>query len=140
MAYGKWGIARTYALIFGLAYVGVALLEVILGDEGWVTGNTVILGRTTEQNAVHWAVGVLVLGSFFAGESAARTVARIVGVVFVVVTVLGVVANDFTGELLGFPEDFGLPVSYNIVHALTAIVALYAGFASSRASAGPATA
>lgn len=132
MAYGKWGIARTYALIFGIAYLGVALLEVILGDEGWVTGDSVILGRTTEQNLVHWAVGVLVLGSFFAGDTAARTVARIVGVVFVVVTILGIVANDFTGELLGYPDDFGLPVSYNIVHALTAVVALYAGFATSR--------
>ena len=53
-AYGKWGIARTYALVFGIAYLGVALLEVILGDKGWVVGgDTVILGRTTEQNIVH---------------------------------------------------------------------------------------
>jgi len=79
-AYGKWGIARTYALVFGIAYLGVALLEVILGDKGWVVGgDTVILGRTTEQNIVHWAVGVAVLGSFFAGEGAARTVARVIG-------------------------------------------------------------
>jgi len=54
------------------------------------------------------------------------------------VTLLGIVANDFTGELLGFPKDFGLPVSYTIVHALTAAAGLYGGFASREAK--PATA
>jgi hypothetical protein len=122
------GFARFYALVFGIAYIGVALLELILGD--LTVGDTVILQRTTLQNLVHWAVGIVVLGSFFAGESAARTVARIVGIVFVALTIYGFVAPDSLGDLLGYNGD--IPMSYNIVHLLTALVALFAGFGGSR--------
>ena len=124
------GIARTYALIFGIAYISVALVEVILGSSGLRVAGTQILEVTPVQNAIHWTVGVVVLGSYFAGESAARTVARIVGIVFVAVTVLGFVAREMTGNLLGF--DGPLPWSYNIVHLATAVFALIAGFAGSR--------
>jgi hypothetical protein len=53
-----------------------------------------------------------------------------VGIVFVVVSILGLVARDFTGDLLGFKGP--LPWSYNIVHIATAALALFAGFAASR--------
>jgi hypothetical protein len=130
-AYGGRGIARTYALIFGIVYVGVALLEVILGSDGLRIGGTTILKVTVVQNLIHWAVGVVVLGSYFAGEVAAKMVARAIGIVFVLVTLLGIVARDFTGDLLGF--DGPLPWSYNVVHLITAAVALFAGFAAERA-------
>ena len=126
--YGKMGFARTYALIFGIAYIGVALLELILGD--LTAGDVVILDRTTLQNVVHWAVGVVVLGSFFAGEAAARTVARIVGIVFVALTIWGFVSPSSLGDFLGYPGD--IPVIYNIIHLVTALLALFAGFAGRR--------
>ena len=128
--YGKMGFARFYALVFGVAYIGVSLVELIFGDIS--VGDTVILERTTLQNIVHWAVGLVVLGSFFAGEAAARTVARIVGVVFVILTIYGFVAPDSLGDLLGYGGD--IPMSYNIIHGLTALVALFAGFAGDRRS------
>jgi hypothetical protein len=130
-AYGGRGIARTYALFFGIAYVAVAVLEVILGGDGLRIGGTTILEVTVIQNLIHWAVGIAVLASYFAGEVAAKTVARLIGIVFVVVTLLGVFARDLTGDLLGF--DGPLPWSYNIVHLITAAVALFAGFAAERA-------
>lgn len=126
--YGKMGFARFYALVFGVAYIGVSLVELIFG--GITVGDTVILERTTLQNIVHWAVGVVVLGSFFAGEAASRMVARIVGVVFVILTIYGFVAPDSLGDLLGYGGD--IPMSYNIIHGLTAVVALFAGFAGDR--------
>ncbi len=125
------GIARSYALVFGIAYLAVALLEVILGSSGLAVGDTVILRVTPVQNAIHWIVGLAVLGSFFAGETTARTVARVIGIVFVVVTLLGFVARDLTGQVLGFGGP--LPWSYNLVHLATAAVALFAGFAAERA-------
>jgi Domain of unknown function (DUF4383) len=124
-AYGKLGFARTYALIFGIAYIAVALLELILGD--LTAGDFVILQRTTLQNIIHWAVGVVVLGSFFAGEAAARMVARIVGIVFVALTIWGFVSPSSLGDLLGYSGD--IPLIYNIIHLVTALVALFAGFA-----------
>ncbi|MGH9168885.1 MAG: DUF4383 domain-containing protein [Acidimicrobiia bacterium] len=123
--YGRMGFARFYALVFGIAYIGVALLELILTD--LTIGDTVILQRTTLQNLVHFAVGIVVLGSFFAGEMAARNVARIIGIVFVALTVYGFVAPDSLGDLLGYDGD--IPMSYNIVHLVTALLALFAGFA-----------
>ena len=128
---GRLGIARTYALVFGIAYLAVAMLEVILGSAGLTVGDTVILRVTPVQNAIHWIVGLAVLGSFFAGESAARTVAQAIGIVFVIVTALGFVARELTGQLLGF--DGPLPWTYNVVHLATAAVALFAGFAAERA-------
>lgn len=125
------GIARMYALIFGIAYVGVALLEVILGSSGLKIGDTLLLKVTLLQNVIHWAVGIVVLGSFFAGDVAAKMVARVIGIVFVLVTVVGFVARDLTGDLLGFSGP--LPWSYNIVHLITALAALFAGFVAARA-------
>jgi hypothetical protein len=127
----RFGIVQMYALVFGVAYCAVALLEDLLGAGGLKIGGTTILQVTLVQNAIHWLVGVAVLGSFFAGENWAKLVARIVGVVFLVVTLLGLVVEPLTGQLLGFPD--GLPMTYNLVHLLTAAAALFAGFAAQRA-------
>jgi hypothetical protein len=125
------GIVQIYALVFGIAYVAVAVIEDLLGGSGLKIGGTTILQVTLVQNLIHWVVGIAVLGSFFAGERVAKMVARVVGIVFVVVTILGFFVEPLTGQLLGFPN--GLPLSYNIVHLLTAAAALFAGFAATRA-------
>src|SRR5437879_2287062 len=98
----RWGIVQVYALVFGIAYIAVAVLEDILGSSGLVIGGTTILKVTLIQNAIHWIVGLAVLGSFFAGESVAKWVARVVGIVFVLVTILGFFVEPLTGQLLGF--------------------------------------
>jgi hypothetical protein len=126
-----WGIVQTYALVFGIAYLAVAVLELALGSNGLVIGGVVILQAQLVQNAIHWIVGLAVLGSFFAGENVAKLVARAVGIVFVLVTLLGLLVEPMTGQLLGFPG--ALPASYNVVHLLTAAAALFAGFAAQRA-------
>jgi hypothetical protein len=131
-SYGRLGIARVYALVFGIAYVAVALIEDIAGSgKGVMLGSRTLLRLAATQNVIHWVVGVAVLGSFFAGERAARMVARVVGIVFVVVTVVGFAARTWTGKTLGYHGP--LPMSYNVIHAVTAILALFAGFAAERA-------
>ena len=127
----SFGIVQMYALVFGIAYLAVAVLEVALGSNGLKIGGVTILQVQLVQNLIHWVVGLAVLGSFFAGENAAKLVARIVGIVFVVVVLLGLFVEPLTGQLLGFPE--ALPASYNVVHILTAAAALFAGFAAQRA-------
>ena len=127
----RYGIVQMYALIFGIAYLGVAVLEVVLGSNGLKIGGTTILQIQPVQNAIHWLVGLAVFGSFFAGENTAKLVARAVGIVFVLVALLGIFVEPLTGQLLGFPE--ALPMSYNVVHVLTAAAALFAGFAAQRA-------
>jgi hypothetical protein len=126
-----YGIVQIYALVFGIAYLGVAVLEVVLGSSGLKLGGVTILQVQLVQNLIHWVVGLAVLGSFFAGEEWAKLVARAVGVIFVLVTLLGLFVEPLTGQLLGFPD--ALPMSYNLVHLLTAAAALFAGFAAQRA-------
>lgn len=127
----RWGIVQIYALVFGIAYIAVAVLEDILGSSGLKIGGATILQVTVVQNLIHWVVGLGVLGSFFAGERVAKLVARTVGLIFVLVTILGFFVEPLTGQLLGFSG--GLPLSYNLVHLLTAAAALFAGFAATRA-------
>ena len=127
----KYGIVQIYALVFGIAYLAVAVLEVAFGSAGLKIGDTIILQVQLVQNVIHWVVGLAVLGSFFAGENVAKLVARAVGVVFVLVALLGLFVEPLTGQLLGFPG--ALPASYNVVHVLTAAAALFAGFAAQRA-------
>jgi Domain of unknown function (DUF4383) len=132
--YGRMGFARFYALVFGIAYIGVALLELIMGELR--IGDALILQRTTLQNIVHFAIGIVVLGAFFAGEGASRTVTRVIGVVFVILTIWGFAAPDSLGSILGYDGD--IPMSYNIVHLVSGLLALFAGFAGTRRA--PATA
>jgi uncharacterized membrane protein len=119
---GRWGIARTFALILGLGYLALALAEAIAQD-AWQP----VLEYRALQNGVHWAVGAVLLVSCFAGEETAKLVLRVAGVVFLALTVWGVVARASLGTLLGF--DHPLPWAAEIVYALTAVAALSAGFA-----------
>lgn len=122
-AYGKYGVARTYALIFGIAYLSVAAMEAVAQH-----GLKPVLDFTGLQNGVHWAVGSVVLLSFFAGEATAKMMSRIAGMVFLAITVWGVASPSGVGDFLGYSGN--IPVSYNFVHALTGAAALYAGFAT----------
>jgi hypothetical protein len=133
-AYGKMGVARMYALVFGIAYLAVGLLELFYGvDDPLILGDDLVLiAGGTVHIIIHLAVGVLVLGSFFAGESAAKSVARVVGVVFLIVFALNLFASNFYAELVGFPDGAETPIVYTIVHGLTAAGALFAGFSAGR--------
>jgi uncharacterized protein DUF4383 len=137
-AYGKLGIVRFYALVFGIAYVGVAILELFYPQSDPLSiGDTLILQRTVLQNVFHFAVGIVVLGSFFAGERAARTVARIVGVVFAGLSLWGFIAPSALGSFFGYPGD--IPLAYNVIQVATAVLALFAGFAGFAGRRGAAT-
>jgi hypothetical protein len=136
-AYGKLGIARFYALVFGVAYLGVAILELFYPESDPLQiGDVVILQRTVLQNVVHFAVGIVVLGAFFAGERAARNVARVIGVVFLLLTIYGLAAPESMGNVFGYRG--GMPMAYTVIHAVTAVLALLAGFARRRAAPAPA--
>ncbi len=134
--YGRMGFARFYALVFGIAYIGVAIVELIVGSENPLQiGGATILQRTVLHNVVHAAVGIVVLGSFFAGELAARNVARVIGAVFLVLTIWGFVSPESLGGFLGYDRltsGGAIPMSYNFVHAITAGLALFAGFSGAR--------
>jgi hypothetical protein len=134
-AYGGGGIARMYALIFGIAYLAVAVLELFFPtNDPLVIGGATIIAGGTVHIVIHFVVAALVLGSYFAGETAARMVARVVGIVFVVVSLLNIFAGQFYWDLVAGGtlqgQDAGTPVAYTLVHIATAAAALYGGFAT----------
>ena len=134
-------MARVYARIFGIGYLAVALLEVVLGSDGFVIGdraftNSLILLVEPVHNAVHWLTGLVLLGSALAGEAAARAAARVAGVAFLALTVVGLTAGELTMGLLGYDGAPAVPISYTLVHAVTAAGGLYAGFARHGRRAG----
>jgi len=121
------GPARMFVLILGITYLAVAALESYLGATNRQLGSGEwVLGYGMMHNVVHWLTGLLLVGSYFAGEGSARIVARFVGILFTLVLLLGIFAPGWTGDLLGHGGP--LAWSYNAIHALTAVGALVAGF------------
>ena len=134
-------MARILALTLGIAHLTIALVEVVLGSDGLVTGdrsstNSLILLLEPIHNAVHWLAGLVLLGSALAGEAPARTVARVVGVAFLALTVAGLFAGELTMELLGYEGAPAVPIAYTLFQAVTAAGGLYAGFARQGRRAG----
>lgn len=110
---------KTYALVFGIAYVVVALVELLFRN---VAGG--LLFFTPVHNAIHWLTGVLGLLAYWSGMAMAKLYAQVFGVVFLLVFVLGVAAPDFLSTVLGYPVNW----LYNVVHLVTGLAGVYAGF------------
>lgn len=124
------GMVRIYALVFGIAYLAVAVLEDVFGSTGLKLGDSTLLQLALAHNIFHWVVGLALLGAYFAGTSPARAVARAVAVLFVLATLVGLFVEPFTGNLVGFSD--ALPLSYNVLHMATAATALFVGFAEEK--------
>lgn len=129
----KQGVAGVYGLVFGATYLAVAILEQVLGNGGLTIGggdniNEIILLQSGVHNAVHFATGGLLVVGALVG--AAKPVARVVGIVFTLVTALGLLLPGTVMDLLGYGDGLSVPIAYTAVHALTAVTALYAGFVS----------
>ena len=133
---GRMGAPRAYALLFGIILVGVGILELYFprGDP-LTAGRLVILQRAVLNNLLHFVVGIVLVGAFFAGQGPARTAARIVGAVVGAVAIWGFVSPATLGSVLGYDGD--VPVIYNIFHAATAVLALVAGFTPAGREEGP---
>jgi peptidoglycan/LPS O-acetylase OafA/YrhL len=132
----NWGPARIFALAFGVLYVAVALTEVITQDT-----LTPLLEYSAPLNAIHWAIGVLLLIAAVAGERISRIVARVFGVALAVATVCLLLSRGSFEGLLDYQQPHPLPGSYLVLYGATALIALVAGFVSRprrRADAVPA--
>ena len=122
-------IARSFALIFGAVYTLIGVLGFIrpltsaAGDGLLLTGTTellVIFAVNCFHNFAHLAIGLLGLAAA-RQVLAARRYARVIGVFYAALFVLGL----FTSNLLGL-----LPLNGpdNLLHLASAAVALVIGF------------
>jgi Domain of unknown function (DUF4383) len=116
-------VARIFALAFGVLYVAAALTELITQDT-----LTPLLEYSAPLNAIHWAIGVLLLIAAVAGERISRLVARVLGVALSAATVWLLLSRGSFEALLDYPQPHPLPGSYIVLYGGTAVVALLAGF------------
>lgn len=114
---------RNLAKIFGWAFLGLGILGFIPG----VTANGHLFGLfevDALHNLVHLVSGAAALYAGYTTTRLARLYFQVFGVVYAFVAILGLVYGDraLLGVVAHNPADTWL-------HALIAIVALYAGFA-----------
>lgn len=103
----NWGIARLVAAVFGAVYLLVGVLG-FLGEPlvtggapdnmQSATGNLLgIFPINAIHNVVHLLIGAALLYGAFAGRGAAIGVLKVIGVVYLLVGVLGIIAPDTFG-------------------------------------------
>ena len=119
-------MAKTLAIVFGAVFVLVGLLgfvpNPIVGDSGIFLTNML-------HNLVHLLVGVLLLVVAFTKPGASGLWLKIVGVVYLLVWILGLLAVDASGRgsILGLVD---VNTADNWLHLVLGIVILGAGFMS----------
>ena len=115
-------LARTYAIVFGVVYALVGILGFFVAP-GLASHNLILFPVNGPHNAVHLIAGLAGIGAFMGGR--AVEYGRVMGVVFIVLALVGLV----------LPDGFGLvPLGGAdvVLHAATGILGLVAGFAYSQ--------
>jgi hypothetical protein len=113
--------ARLAAFVFGLFYTVFGLVGFTATGFG-ASGRLVLFDLSFLDNLAHLGIGALGLVAFTSGVRPAGLFARVAGVVFGLAAILGlVITNPMSALPIG-----GWDV---LLHAASAVVLLYAGFA-----------
>ncbi len=114
-------MAKTIVMVLGVVFV-------IIGVLGFFNDPVVgIFEVDAVHNIVHLLSGIVAIGMASMGEGSAKTFAKIFGVVYALVTILGFVMGT-EEPLLGIME---INSNDNYLHLVLALVLLYAGFSKS---------
>lgn len=116
--------AGIFALVVGGVYLLVALAEGVIGIDGWRIGGTYILQPVAPHTVIQWSLGLVLIGSFFAGGAAARLVLGAAAVILLAVSIWGFLDRTSLGHILG--HEGALPWSYQVIHLATALLAVFA--------------
>ena len=106
-----------FALAFGVAYLLIAVLEIVAGD-----ALEPMLRYTAPMNALHWLVGVTLLLALLATRPTTTVLVRVVGALLFLLAVVSVLARQQTGDLFVFGEP--MPFASIALHGLTGIALL----------------
>lgn len=112
-------------LTFGIWFGIITVIAGVLGFIPGITTNGRLLWLfqvDTLHNVIHIVTGLLTIWAANASITTSRSVWRILGVVYALVTILGF----FTGSAYGLVET---NTADNILHLLIAAIGLYLGFA-----------
>ncbi len=116
-------IVGALGVVFVLA--GISGFIPPLAPEGKVFGLFLVGEPGILHNLVHLLSGVAALVAVSSGEAASRLYAKVFGIVYALVTILGFLMGE--GELLGI-----LPINQmdNLLHLLITVALLYVGFSA----------
>jgi uncharacterized membrane protein HdeD (DUF308 family) len=122
-------MAKTIVMVLGVVFV-------IIGVLGFFNDPVLkIFEVDMVHNIVHILSGLVALAMASMGESSAKTYAKVFGVIYLLVTILGFVMGT-EEDLLGLMQ---INTADNYLHVLLTLVLLYVGFSKSTAStSGPA--
>lgn len=120
-------MARQFAIVFGAVYLLVGVLGFILPSPLLGT-----FGVNVLHNLVHLLSGGFWLVAAFAapmGPNSARSASQLIGIAYLLVAILGFALPDQMNQLLV------INMADNVLHLVTAVLALYIGFMTPRAAA-----
>lgn len=115
--------ARTFARIFGPVLLLVGIVGLLLGDKLLLD----VLNIDVVEDLIHVVSGILLIFlGFKAGDGMAKTGVMVLGVVYLIVTVLGFVAPDFIEAI----NPHGYTIVDNLIHLSTGVLAVAAAMMS----------
>ena len=132
-------LAQRFAQVFGIIYLLVGILgfipPLLVGTFNWGPLAGLLIGLFAVNwlhSLAHLVIGVAGLATF-RNPVAARTYALVIGIAYVLLFVLGLIGGPFG------PLPYLLPLNGldNILHLLTAVIALAAFFLSREAAGSP---
>lgn len=121
-------MARTFAMVLGVVMLLVGILGYVLNPTGGLLLG--IFAVNAPHNAIHLVTGIAGLAAAFMGW--ARLFCQAFGVIYLLVGVLGLVATDGSGMLLGMVHN---NMADNVLHLAIGGAAAFVGFVGDKAPA-----
>jgi hypothetical protein len=121
-------MAKRVVGIIGWIFVVIGILGFIPG----ITSDGMLIGLfevDAVHNIVHLITGILLVWLAMRGEDSARMIAKVFGVIYALVTILGFVGGD---NVLGIMMN---NMADNILHLVLALILLWAGFMGGKKAA-----
>jgi hypothetical protein len=114
---------RLFAGAFGLVYLVVTVLGFLVTGFSQATTQLVVFDLNFVHNLVHLVIGAFGVLAYVGGAGISRLYSQVLGIVLAVVAFAGLLPQP----LLGVVPVGGADI---VLHALTAIIALWVGFKS----------
>lgn len=118
-------MAKTFAMVLGVVLLLVGILGYVLNPTGGLLLG--IFAVNAPHNAIHLVTGIAGLAAAFMGW--ARLFCQAFGVIYLLVGVLGLVATDGSGMLLGMVHN---NMADNLLHLAIGGAAAFVGFVADK--------
>lgn len=119
-------MAKTFALVLGVVMLLIGILGYVMNPTG---GHLLgIFAVNGPHNMIHLATGIAGIAAGFMGWS--RLFCQAFGVIYLLVAVLGFVATDGSGMLLGMVHN---NMADNLLHLVIGSAAAFVGFVADKA-------